>query len=91
MPEKSRTEYSRVRLHRMGSPLERNDDIFLYQDGHIEVKISSSEGSGFFVFEAEQALTDALLDYLFNSLNFFALNNTYDEEEAAPAKTGVQE
>src|SRR5262245_16868613 len=81
MPETNRPEYPLVRLHRMGSPVERNDDILLYENGRVEVKISSSESFGFFVFEGEEALTDALLDYLVSEL--FANANSFSRAQSA--------
>ena len=78
-----------MRLHRSGSPLERDDDILMYNDGTIKISLGGQERPGVFVFHGQQAFVHVLLDYFFNSLKFFALKNTYEQEEQIPEHTTV--
>src|ERR1035438_4862543 len=74
-----------VRFHRGGGPLQRDDDLLLYEDGTVEIRLSTPEQSRRFLFPKQISLVDALLGYLFSSIRFFTLKNTYDQEEQYPS------
>lgn len=78
-----------VRLHRSGSPLDRDDDILIYENGKITIRLGGRERPGIYAFDRQEGFVDVLLDYLFNSLKFFGLQSTYENEERVPEQTTV--
>lgn len=74
-----------VRFHRSGGPLQRDDDLLFYEDGTVEIRLTTLEQSRCFSFPKQISLVDALLGYLFTSIRFFTLKSTYDQEEQHPS------
>ena len=74
-----------VRFHRGGGPLHRDDDLLFYEDGTVEIRLTTRERSRRFSFPKQMSLVDALLGYLFTSIRFFTLKSTYDQEEQYPS------